>query len=290
MADVKEKNDFKQVKEELLFNKLKQLDQNAEIGLPTGFMDLDAITQGLKKSELIVIGSRPSMGKTSLLLNIASFVSKKHKNVVFFSLDMTSERIIERLLSLNSLVKQNNIMASALSAKDWDNLYIAIQELSDSNMLINDSCISVNEIYEKSRALESKSKVDLILIDDFQLMFLDEKLENRHQELSKILRILKKLAKEINCPIIITSQVSRNVEIRADHRPILQDLKESGALEEYADTVIFLYMDEYYYPDCTEKPNIMELIIAKNKTGRTGIIELKFLKKYSKITNVFKEE
>lgn len=199
---------------------------------------------------------------------------------------MSKEQLVQRLLSAEAMVEIQKIRTGNLDAKEWDKIYMAIDVLSKANIYIDDTPgITSLEIKNKCRRLKAEKGLDLIIIDYLQLMSADGKSESRQQEISVISRSLKNLARELNCPLIALSQLSRAPEMRADHRPILSDLRESGSIEQDADVVMFLYRDEYYNPDTTEKPGICELIIAKQRNGATGTVELAWLGKYTKFVN-----
>jgi replicative DNA helicase len=284
---------FIHIKEALLegFDKIEELYQNKGgiIGIPTGFMDIDRKTSGLQKSDLILIAARPSMGKTAFALNIVQNAGIRSDAVIaVFSLEMSREQLIQRMLSAESHIEIQKIRTGTLDEDEWPRLANAMGQLAQAKIFIDDTPgISVMEMKAKCRKLKIEHGLDLIVIDYLQLMSADEKSESRQQEISAISRNLKGLAREMDCPLIALSQLSRAPEIRGDHRPILSDLRDSGAIEQDADIVLFLYRDEYYYPD-SEKKNKGEVIIAKQRNGPTGIVELAWLGQFTKFANLEK--
>lgn len=256
-------------------------------GLTTGFLDLDRKTNGLQRTDLILIAARPAMGKTAFSLNLAQNVAlKANASVAIFSLEMSKEQLVQRMLSSESHVELNKLKNGSMGEDDWPKLIEAMGVLSKSKVYIDDTPgITIMEMRSKCRRLKIEKGLDLILIDYLQLMEGDSKIESRQQEISKISRSLKILAKELNCPVIALSQLSRAPELRSDHRPILSDLRESGAIEQDADIVMFLYRDEYYHAD-SEKKNIGEVIIAKHRHGETGTVELAWLGEFQKFHNL----
>ena len=286
-----QKRDYAALKDVLWLN-MDQITQLAEsegsiTGLSTGFIDLDEKTSGFQKSDLIIVAARPSMGKTALVLNLALNVASKNKaRVMIFSLEMSKEQLGQRLLSIDSCVELSKLRAGDLSRSDWEDLNIAIDRLSMADIFIDDTPgISIMEMKNKCRRASSDKPLDMIVVDYLQLMSGEGRSESRQNEISMLSRTLKQLAREIECPVIVLSQLSRAVESRPDHRPQLSDLRESGAIEQDADVVMFLYRDEYYNPDTTEKPNTCEVIIAKQRNGPTGSIDLAWLGKYTKFAN-----
>lgn len=267
------------------FNRLEELHNNKGFvtGIPTGFLDLDYKTAGLHNSDLILVAARPAMGKTSFALNIAQYAAVHSQvPVAVFSLEMSREQLVNRLLCGEAMVDSQRMRTGKLEDDDWKKIARALGPLSEAPIYIDDtSGISVTEIRAKCRRLKLEKNLGLVVIDYLQLMQGRGKTENRQQEISEISRSLKILAKEINVPVICLSQLSRAPESRTDHRPILSDLRESGAIEQDADIVIFLYRDDYYNPE-TEKKNIAEAIIAKHRSGSTGTVELVWLGQYTK--------
>ncbi|WIV12517.1 replicative DNA helicase [Proteiniborus sp. MB09-C3] len=281
------------IKEVLLesFSRIEQmaLSKGNLTGLTTGFMDLDQKTSGLQKSDLVLVAARPSMGKTAFSVNLAvNSALKGNASVAIFSLEMSKEQLVQRMLSSESHVELQKIINGRLDEDDWPKLLRAMGPLSQAKIFIDDTPgITLMEMKAKCRRLKIEKGLDLVMIDYLQLMSGEGRVENRQQEISTISRGLKGLAKEMDCPVIALSQLSRAPEIRSDHRPILSDLRESGAIEQDADIVMFLYRDDYYYPD-SEKKNIGEIIIAKHRNGPTGTVELVFMGEYTKFLNLEK--
>ena len=276
---------------QVTYEKIVQLheDPTALTGIPSGFDALDALTNGLQRSDLILIAARPSMGKTAFALNLCQHAAvKEKKSVAIFSLEMAADQLVQRLLSAQSLVSIGDIRTGQIEDDDWFKLARSSAQLGESKIFIDDTPgITVAEIRSKCRRLKMNQGLDLIMIDYLQLMSGGGKQENRQQEISTISRSLKSIAREMNCPVIALSQLSRASELRADHRPILSDLRESGAIEQDADLVMFLYRDEYYNPDTVDEKlkGIGEIIIAKQRNGETGKIYLAWLGKFTKFAN-----
>ncbi len=260
-------------------------------GLKTGFADIDDITGGLQKSDLIIVGARPSMGKTAFALNIAQYAAvKEGKRVAIFSLEMSKYLLGMRLLAMQARVDSKKLQRGDLDQEDWTSINEASAALSGADILINDnSGISVMEIRNKCRRMAAQKPLDLIVIDYIGLIATDVRAENRQQEVSAISRYLKQLAREMDCPVIVLSQLSRGNEGRNDKRPMLSDLRESGAIEQDADVVMFLHRDDYYKPADKEKDNICEVIIAKQRNGETGTKKLSWLPKFTKFVNYAKD-
>ncbi len=256
-------------------------------GLPSGFADLDNLTSGFQSSDFIIIAARPSMGKTTLGLNIAQHIAlEAHRPVAFFSLEMSKEQLAQRLLCSFVEIDSHRLRRGYLSTEDWPRVTQALAPLSQAPLYIDDSAaISVMEMRAKARRLKMEKGLSAIFVDYLQLMRGHEKVENRQQEISSISRSLKALAKEMDCPVIALSQLSRAVEQRTDKRPVLSDLLESGGIEANADLVIFIYRDDYYN-EASEKKNITEIIISKQRNGPTGKIELLFKDRFTKFVNL----
>lgn len=259
-------------------------------GIATGFYDLDYKTAGLQPSDLILIAARPSMGKTAFVLNIAEHVAVKNKiTTAIFSLEMSKNQLVNRILSMNSRVDAQLIRTGNLADSDWANLMESARLVGESGLIIDDTPgISVMELRSKCRKFKLEHNLGLVIIDYLQLMTGSGRTESRQQEISDISRSLKALAREINCPVIALSQLSRAVEQRPDKRPMLSDLRESGAIEQDADVVMFIYRDEYYNKD-SEKAGISEIIIAKQRNGPTGTVELAWQAQYTKFANLAKQ-
>jgi replicative DNA helicase len=258
-------------------------------GLPTGFTDFNRLTAGLQPSDLIILAARPSMGKTTFALNIAQSAAVDLKiPVVVFSLEMSKEQLALKLLCSEAGVDNQRIRTGTLMDNDWPRLSHALGSLSEATMFIDDTPgISALEIRARARRIKAEHGLGLIIIDYLQLMQSKTRSENRQQEVSEISRTLKSLARELNVPVIALSQLSRAVEQRTDKRPNLSDLRESGSLEQDADLVGFLYREDYYNPE-TDKKNITELIIAKQRNGPVGTVELLFQKEFSKFVGLDK--
>lgn len=291
----KQREGFAPINEVLLksFSKIEEraASQNPITGITTGFIDLDYKLSGLQRSDLILVAARPSMGKTAFALNLATNAALKGgAKVAIFSLEMSKEQLVQRMISATAHVDLQKIISGRLSEDEWIQIINAMGPLSQAQIFIDDTAaISLMEMKAKCRRLKIEKGLDLILIDYLQLMQSERRHENRQQEISAISRGLKALAKELECPVVALSQLSRAPELRSDHRPILSDLRESGAIEQDADVVLFLYRDEYYNPD-TDKKNIGEVIIAKHRNGPTGSVELVFKKEFTKFVNMAKEQ
>lgn len=259
-------------------------------GIATGFIDLDYRTAGMQPSDLVLIAARPSMGKTAFVLNIAQHVAfKLNKAVAIFSLEMSKEQLVNRMLSLESKVSGQNIRTGQLSDTEWEKLAETAGIIGQSNLMIDDTPgITIAELRSKCRKFKLERGLDIIIIDYLQLMSGGGRSESRQQEISEISRSLKAIARELNVPVLALSQLSRAVEQRPDHRPMLSDLRESGAIEQDADVVMFIYRDDYYNKE-TEKPGVAEIIIAKQRNGPIGTVELAWLADYTKFANLQKE-
>jgi len=270
---------------EQLYNKKQHI-----TGVPTGFADLDYKTAGLHNSDLILVAARPAMGKSAFALNIATNAAvKANTPVAIFSLEMSKEQMTNRILCSEAMVDSNKVRTGKIDDDDWTKLAAASGELSEGQIFIDDTPgISIMEIRAKCRKLKLEKNIGLVVIDYLQLVQgTGKRGASREQEISEISRSLKILAKEINVPVIALSQLSRAPEQRPDHRPMLSDLRESGAIEQDADIVMFLYRDDYYNEN-SEKKNIAEVIIAKHRSGSTGTVELLWLGNYTKFANIEK--
>ena len=263
--------------------RIKELYDSKEAftGLPTGFADFDKMTSGLQPSDLIIVAARPSMGKSSLVLNIAEHVALAgHKSVVFFSLEMSKEQLVQRLLCSQAQIDASRLRIGQLQESEWPKLVQAADNLSNAKIMLDDTPgMTALEMRSKARRWKNENGLDLIIVDYLQLMQGSSKRasDNRQQEMSDISRSLKGLARELNVPVIALSQLSRSVEQRTSKRPMLSDLRESGALEQDADIVCFIYRDDYYNPD-TDQKNVAELIVAKHRNGAVGTVPLYFRK------------
>lgn len=256
-------------------------------GVPSGFMDLDAKTSGFQKGDMVLVAARPSMGKTTFALNICeNSAIKAGKKVIFFSLEMSKEQLSFKLLCSQANIDLIKLRTGNLDDNDWERIARAAGPLSNAKIYIDDTAaISIMEVKSKCRRMKMEVGLELIVIDYLQLMSGNTSTDNRQQEVSEISRSIKALAKEMECPVIALSQLSRAPEQRADHRPILSDLRESGSIEQDADVVLLLYRDEYYNKE-TDKQNISECIIAKQRNGATGTVELAWDGKHSRFGNL----
>ena len=279
---------------EVVLNALEKIEKASKskgtvTGIPTGFLDLDYKLSGLQPSDLILVAARPSMGKTAFVLNIAQHVAfKSHRTVAIFSLEMSKEQLVNRLFSLESQVDSQALRTGNLKDADWEKLIESAGIIGKSNLIIDDTPgISVSELRSKCRKFKLEHNLDLIIIDYLQLMSgsVGKRSDSRQQEISDISRSLKGIARELNVPVIALSQLSRAVEQRPEHRPMLSDLRESGAIEQDADVVMFIYRDDYYNKD-TETPNQAEIIIAKQRNGPIGTVHLAWLPDYTKFANL----
>ncbi len=259
-------------------------------GVPTGFVDFDAKTAGLQKSDLILLAARPSMGKTAFALNVIQNAAiRNNVPVAVFSLEMSRDQLVNRMLCSEAMLDAQKLRTGELVDKDWEDLIRAMGPLSQAPIYIDDSPgISPMDVRSKCRRLKVEKGLGLIVIDYLQLMSGNSKTDSRQQEISEISRNLKAIAREMEAPVIALSQLSRACEQRSEHRPMLSDLRESGAIEQDADVVAFLYRDEYYFPE-TEKKNQAELIIAKQRNGPTGTVDLTWLGQFTKFGNFLKK-
>lgn len=291
VSQQKIRNFFSPIKDLLTesFEKIEDLYHSGNFitGVPTGFVNLDELTTGFQPSELIIVAGRPSMGKTAFCMNIAQFAAMQHKiPVAVFSLEMSKSQIVQRMLCSEARIDTHALRRGTMPEEDWPKLSLAAGRLSTAPIFIDDTAgISPLEIKAKTRRLKAKHDLGLVLIDYLQLIQTGTKIENRQQEISQISRSLKGLARELNVPVVAVSQLSRAVEQRSDQRPRLSDLRESGALEQDADVVVFIYREEYYKPKSSKK-GIAEVLISKQRNGPTGTIELAFLKEYTRFENL----
>ena len=256
-------------------------------GIPTGFLDLDYRTAGMQPSDLILIAARPSMGKTAFELNIAHYVAfRKNMTLAIFSLEMSKEQLVNRMFSMESNVDSQKLRTGQLNDQEWERLIEGAGVIGKSSLIIDDTPgISIAELRSKCRKYKLEHNLSMVIIDYLQLMTGSGKSDSRQQEISDISRSLKALARELSVPVIALSQLSRAVEQRPDHRPMLSDLRESGAIEQDADVVMFIYRDEYYNHD-SEKKGIAEIIIAKQRNGPIGTVELAWLPEYQRFVNL----
>ena len=263
--------------------------QGTVTGIPTGFSDLDYKLSGLQPSDLILVAARPSMGKTALVLNIAQYVAfHEDMATAIFSLEMSKEQLVNRLFSLESRVDAQLLRSGNLSDADWEKLIEGAGIIGKSHLIIDDTPgISISELRSKCRKYKLEHDLKLVIIDYLQLMTGSGRSDSRQQEISDISRSLKQVARELNVPVIALSQLSRQVEQRPDHKPMLSDLRESGAIEQDADVVMFIYRDDYYHKDSDNK-GIAEIIIAKQRNGPIGTVNLVWLPQYTKFANLEK--
>ncbi|UUZ87048.1 replicative DNA helicase [Paenibacillus sp. P26] len=257
-------------------------------GIPTGYPDLDKMTSGLQRGDFIVIGARPSVGKTAFALNVAGGAGEATgESIAVFSLEMGDQSLAQRMIAAKGNVDANRMRSGRMEPDDWEKLTMAVSALSEANIYIDDSpSVNVNEIRARCRQLKKETgDLGLVLIDYLQLIAGVGRAENRQQEIAKISRTLKQIARELDVPVVALSQLSRGVEQRQDKRPMMSDLRESGSIEQDADIVAFLYRDDYYDKE-SEKKNIIEIIIAKQRNGPVGTVELVFLKQYNKFVSL----
>ncbi len=274
-----------------VFDDLEDMYQNKRkiSGIESGFIDLDAKISGLNPSDLIIIAARPAMGKTAFVLNIATYVAMRMKvPVMMFSLEMSAEQMAKRIIACEAEVDNMKLKNADLSSDEWLKLGQASGKISEIPLYIEDTPgLSASELRAKCRKAKLEKNIGLIIIDYLQLMESKNKSSSRQQEITEISRSLKILAKELNIPVIALSQLSRASEARTDHKPLLSDLRESGAIEQDADIVMFLHREDYYNPD-TEKKNIAEVILAKNRSGSTGTVELAWSGQYTRFANIYR--
>ncbi|MGB8955578.1 MAG: replicative DNA helicase [Tumebacillaceae bacterium] len=273
-------NTFERI--EFLFNNKGQV-----TGIPSGYPDLDKMTSGFQRSDLIILAARPAVGKTAFALNVAQNIAvRARETVAIFSLEMGAEQLVQRMLCAEANIDAGKMRTGFLDEDDWPKLTMAVGTLSEAPIYIDDTPgVNVQDIRAKCRRLKAEHGIGLVMIDYLQLIAGRGKGDNRQQEVSEISRTLKLMARELNCPVIALSQLSRSVEQRQDKRPMMSDLRESGSIEQDADIVSFLYRDDYYNPE-SERKNIIEVIIAKQRSGPTGTVELVFLKNFNKFVSL----
>ncbi len=277
---------------EIALNVLDNIEASAKrgskvTGVPTGFKDLDEKLTGLHGSELILIAARPAMGKTAFALNIAKNAAmEENVPVAVFSLEMSKEQLATRLIAMDSMVDSQSIRTGQLLDTDWDKIMESTYRVGETQMYIDDTPgINIAELRSKCRKLKQTKNIGLIVIDYLQLMNGVGRSESRQQEISTISRSLKKLARELDVPVIALSQLNRAVDSREDHKPVMSDLRESGAIEQDADVIMFIYRDDYYNKEDSPKPGIADIIVAKQRNGSTGPVELTWIGKYTKFAN-----
>ena len=289
VAEGRENKGFTHIRDALVqvYDRLHLLAENkAEaLGMPTGFSGLDRVLVGLGKSDLVLVGARPGMGKTSFAVNLATYAAANtKKSVCIFSLEMSAEQLITRVMSSEALIDSYRLRSGELTDEDWDKLAHAASRLSECDILIDDTTgITVTGMKAKLRRVKN---LGMVVIDYLQLMQSDRRIDNRVQEVAEISRGLKLLAKELQVPVICCAQLSRGPESRNDKRPMLSDLRDSGAIEQDADIVLFLYRDEYYKSEKDEPQNIAEVIVAKNRHGSTGNVKMGWFGQYTKFTTL----
>lgn len=291
IAQRRQKNDYTKIQDVLIEN-MRIIDeavnnQGKVTGLATGFKDLDNNLSGLQPSDLIIVAARPGMGKTAFALNIAEQSAIKHgTSVLIFSLEMSKEQLGQRLIAMESLVESEKFKKGNLDSEDWSRMAVSLERLNKTKLVIDDTPgVSVMEMRNKCRRLKAEQGLDLVIVDYLQLMTYSGKSESRQQEISALSRQLKLLAREMACPVIVLSQLSRAPELRQDKRPMLSDLRDSGSIEQDADIVMFLYRDDYYNED-TEKPGVCEINIAKHRSGPTDRIELAWVARYTRFSDL----
>jgi replicative DNA helicase len=293
VSQKKRSSAFKSIKEVLVetYDNIEQLNNRKGdvTGIPTGFLELDRMTAGFQRNDLIIVAARPSVGKTAFALNIAQNVAiKTNENVAIFSLEMGAQQLVMRMLCAEGNIDAQRLRTGRLEETDWQKLTMAMGSLSNAGIYIDDTPgVRINEIRSKCRRLQQERGLGMILIDYLQLIQGNSSKgsENRQQEVSEISRTLKAIARELQVPVIALSQLSRGVESRQDKRPMMSDIRESGSIEQDADIVAFLYRDDYYDKE-SEKQNIIEIIIAKQRNGPVGTVELAFVKEYNKFVNL----
>lgn len=256
-------------------------------GLSTGFIDLDNMLTGMHGGELLLVAARPAMGKTAFVLNIAHDISVMHHiPCAIFSLEMSKEQLVSRMIAIDAMVDSKKMKLGDLSNDDWDKVTESIEAIAGSPIYIDDnSSITISELRSKCRKLKQNHNIQLIILDYLQLMSSSRNVESRQQFIAEVSRALKNIARELNVPVIALSQLSRAVDSRPDHKPVLSDLRESGSIEQDADVVMFIYRDEYYNPETTTKPQTAEIIIAKQRSGETGSVDLRWIGKYTKFAD-----
>ena len=276
---------------DILLDNIELINERSKIGsnltgVTTGFVDLDKRTSGLQKSDLIIIAARPSMGKTAFSLCLARNAAVKGNKVMYFSLEMNKELLTQRFLAMEAMIDAGRLRTGELNPEDWKELSKAADSLDKVDIFIDDTPgMKLMEMKNKCRRIKESSGLDLVIVDYLQLMEIGGAVESRQLEVSALSRQLKQMARELECPVVVLSQLNRASETRKDSRPILSDIRESGAIEQDADVVLMLYRDEVYNPETTEHPGECEVIIAKQRNGPIGTVELRWLAPYTKFVN-----
>jgi len=262
------------------------------IGVPTGFQDIDRLLGGLNKSDLLIVAARPGMGKTAFQLGMALHAGLRHrKRIAMFNLEMSGEQLVQRLIAAETRIDSQRLRRGQLHDNEWQIFYEAIGRLAETQIFVDDTpAITPMQLRTKCRRLYAEHGLDLVMIDYLQLMHAEYASNNRVQEISEISRGLKGLARELDVPVVTASQLSRAVENRQDKRPQLSDLRDSGSIEQDADIVMFIYRDEYYHPDTTDRPNIAEISVAKHRNGPTGVIDLYWQANLATFRNLQRQE
>ncbi len=292
ISQSRQQNDYSPLRD-ILEENIEMIDKASKheggiTGITTGFSKLDEMTNGLQKSDLIILAARPAMGKSAFALNLARNAAKKaNASVLIFNLEMSKAQLGMRLLSMESSVKIQNIQTGKVVGDEWQHISLAVDSLSAAKIAIDDTPgITILEMKNKCRRMKKEKGLDLVIVDYLQLMDLEGRVENRQQEISKISRSFKLLARELDCPVIVLSQLSREPEKRSDHRPIPADLRDSGSIEQDADIIMFLYRDEVYFGEESTEKGICEVNIAKHRNGPTGTVKLTFVGDYTRFAEV----
>lgn len=294
IRDTRTRDGFVHIKDLLLsaYERIEMLHNTGKevTGIPSGYRDLDRLTSGFQPSDLVIVAARPSVGKTAFALNVAQNVAvRSGETVAIFSLEMSAAQLVQRMLCAEGNIDANRMRTGSFREEDWEKLTMAIASLSQAQLFIDDTPgIHINQIRAKARRLKAEHGLGLVVIDYLQLIQGHFR-ESRQQEISAISRSLKAMARELNCTVLALSQLSRAVEQRQDKRPMLSDLRESGSIEQDADLVAFLYREDYYDQD-SDKQNIVEVIVAKQRNGPVGKVELAFLKEYNKFVNLSRHD
>ena len=291
IAKSKQHSEMAKISEIILTNfeeiSVRSQSQGGITGVPSGLIDLDRKLSGFQKSDMVVLAARPSMGKTAFALNVAlNAALKADAKVLIFSLEMAKEQLSQRLLSMEARVESQKMSTGDVDMSDWDKMSAALDSFNKMSIYIDDTPgIKLMEIKNKCRRMKAETGLDMIILDYLQLMEGEKRSDNRQQEITSLSRGMKLLAREMECPVIVLSQLSRAPDQRENHRPVLSDLRESGAIEQDADVVLFLYRDEVYNEE-TEKPGICEVIVAKHRNGPIGTVEVGWQGKYTRFVNL----